>query len=372
MKRAGGKRLSAGLLAGALCLLAQAVPPSLSRDAYRAAYKSWREMDQDLERDAGAAGEALAPRTAKAAEAAATYSVERSIFLRSMSDREAPSLQWLKETRIQPMAELAPATDLVRFVNREINVVTAGSAKLANDPDPGIRQLRQAFDKEQAALASLTNAITNRQKSEDVAVKASLAGEMALSTALEQYSLLASSLATAADLTKQEGTAWAAYYPALAEASRAASVAPAAGSAGPAPAKTNLPEQPPVRPPSITTLPLSRYTGVWAYQAGGAFQGPEPQSVQVTIREEGGRAVGAFSARFKLPAGGAVDPELSFTFAGDFKAARNQTFALETSDGVMGSIDINPGGPFNVMEVNFNTEAKVGKVQHGDIILVKQ
>src|SRR5271165_5369263 len=83
VSRRGGKRFSAGLLAGTLCLLAQTAPPRLSRDAYRTAYKSWREMDQNLERDAGAAGEALGPRTAKAAEAAAAYSVERSIFLRS-------------------------------------------------------------------------------------------------------------------------------------------------------------------------------------------------------------------------------------------------------------------------------------------------
>lgn len=371
MSRVGGKRFAAGVVAGALCLLAQATPSGLSRGAYRAAYRSWREMDQNLERDAGAAGEALAPRAAKAAEAAAAYSVERSIFLRSLSDREATNLQWLKETEVQPLPELAPATELVRFVNREINVVTASSAKLANDPDPGIRQLRQAFDKEQAALASLTTAITNRQKSEDVAVKASLSGEMALGTALEQYSLLASSLSNSADLMRQEGTAWAAYYPALAEAARAAAAAPAPVPVGPVPATTNLPDQPPLRPPSITTLPLSRYVGVWAYK-GDAFQGLQPQTVQVTIREENGHAIGTFSARFKVPAGGAVDPELQFTFSGDFKAARNQTFALETSDGVMGSIDINPGGPFNVMEVNFNTEARVGKVQHGDIILVKQ
>jgi hypothetical protein len=368
----GGKRLSAGLLAGALCLLAQTAPSPLSRVAYRTAYKSWREMDQNLERDAGGAGEALALRAATAAEAAAAYNVERYIFLRSFADREAPNLQWLKETRIEPLPELAPATGLVNFVNREVNLVTASSAKLANDPDPSIRQLRQAFDKEQAALASLTTAITNRQKSEDVAVKASLSGEMALGTALEQYSILTSSLSKSADLMKQEGTAWAAYYPALAEAARAASITPAAAPVGPVPATTKLPDQPPVRPPSITALPLSRYVGVWAYQPGGAYQGLQPQSVQVTIREETGHAIGTFSARFKVPAGGAVDPELQFNFSGDFKAARNQTFALETSEGLMGSIDVNPGGPFNVMEVNFNTEAKVGKVQHGDILLVKQ
>src|ERR1035438_10013391 len=206
----------------------------------------WREMDQNLERDAGAAGEALGLRTAKAAEAAAAYSVERSIFLRSLADREAPNLQWLKETRVQPLPELAPATDLVRFVNRETNLVTASSAKLASDPDPGIKQLRQAFDKEQAALASLTTAITNRQRSEDVAVKASLSAEMALSSALEQYSLLASALSGCSDLMKQEGTAWAAYYPALAEAARAALAASASAPVGPA--TTKLPDQPPLRP----------------------------------------------------------------------------------------------------------------------------
>src|ERR1700685_3200853 len=87
-------------LAGVLCLFAQTTP---SRDGYRSAYKSWRDADPALERDAGTAGEALTPRTAKAADAAAVYSAAGFAFLRDMSDRQAENLRWLRETEIQPL-----------------------------------------------------------------------------------------------------------------------------------------------------------------------------------------------------------------------------------------------------------------------------
>ena len=102
------------------------------------------------------------------------------------------------------------------------------------------------------------------------------------------------------------------------------------------------------------------------------LHGPEPEVVDVTVQEENGHATGTFSARFKLPPGSAADAALRFQFSGDLSATRNQRFTLQTSDGAMGSIDLIPGGPFNVLEVNFTTDAKAGKINQGDVLLVKQ
>jgi hypothetical protein len=367
------RRAVAYALAGALCLFAQ---PGPSRDDYRAAYKAWREADPGLERDAGSAGDALSPRTAKAAAAAAAYGAARIAFLQSVADRHAENLQWLRETEVRPLPDLSPAPDLIRFANRELNAVSASVSVFANDSDRALQQLRQAFEHERDTLEALRTAITDRQKTEEGATKAALNAEQARGRALEQYPLLATALAQSEGLMKQEAAAWAAYYPALAEASRApatpvSAAPPASGeaarniaSAAPAPAI--------VRAPSITTLPLSRYVGIWGYHAGDLFLGSEPELVDLVVHEENGRATGTLYARFKLRAGNSDDPVLRLTFSGDFAASRIQTFALETSDGAKGTIELHPGVAFNQLEVNFNTESKAGKIHQGDMVLVKQ
>jgi hypothetical protein len=364
-------------LAGALCLFAQSTP----RAGYRSVYKSWREADPGLERDAGTAGEALAPRAAKVADAAAAFSAARLAFLRDVSDRQAENLRWLRETDVQPVPDLSPAPDMIRFLNREINTVGTSAAAFAKDPDRAIQQLRQAFDREKAALEALRAAVTDRQKAEEKTSKAVLAAEQARTQALEQYPLLAAALAQSADAMKQESEKWAAYYPALADASRTpaappvstgpVSSLPASSVQGDA-ARVIASADPAPRAPSITPLPLSRYVGIWSYQPGGLFHGPEPEIVDVVVHEENGRATGTFYARFKLPSGSTGDPVLRFNFSGDFRPTRNQTFALETSDGAKGTVDLIPGGPFNVLEVNFETEAREGKIHQGDLLLVKQ
>jgi len=365
------------LLTGVLCLFAQSNP---SRDSYRAAYKSWKEADKALERDAATAGEALAPRTAKAAEAAAVYTAARIAFLRDMSREQNESLKWLEAAESKPLPSLSPAPDLGRFTDREINAVSAIASTFANDPDKAIQQLRQALQREQEALEALRTAVADRQTAQEKDAKAALAAEQARGEVLDQYPILASALAKSEALMEQEAVAWAAYYPALADASRLALTMPAqpvsSNVQGP-----NLQSQvaralaspdPAPRVPPITPLPLSRYVGVWGYQPGGLFYGSEPEFVDLAVHEEDGHATGTLYARFKLPAGSPGESVIRFDFSGDFTANRIQTFKLETSDGAMGTIELIPGGPFSVLEVNFNTDVKPGKIQHGDVILVKQ
>jgi hypothetical protein len=386
------------LVAGALCLLAQS-GPGLPRDEYRAAYRSWRETDPRLELDARAVGDALSPRTEKAAAAAAAYGGARVAFLQAVAGQHAQNLQWLREAGAQSLPDLAPATDLIRFTDREIDADSASVAAFANDPDPAIQQVRQASQRELAALQELKAAIAARHTTEEEAATAAMAVEPARAEVVAQYPLLVSTLGQSADLMKQEAAVWAAYYPALAEASRMA-VAPSPASISSEPSSSpniqnpnipspnilspNISSDParaiaapepssaPPRAPSITPLPLSRYVGVWGFQAGDPFHGTEPESVDVSVREENGRAIGTLYAHFKLPPKSGDDPVLRFEFSGDFRATRNQTFALVTSDGVKGTIELIPGGPFNMLEVNFETEVKPGSVHQGDMLLVKQ
>ena len=102
------------------------------------------------------------------------------------------------------------------------------------------------------------------------------------------------------------------------------------------------------------------------------FHGAEPEFVDLVVHEENGKATGTFYARFKLPPGSTGDPLVRFDFSGDFRATRIQTFPLETSDGAKGSIDLIPGNAFNLLEVNFETEIKPGKIHLGDLLLVKK
>lgn len=369
MTRAGVRRVFAGLVASVLCVVAQS-----NRDAYRAAYQSWREADPNLELDAGTAGSALGARTDKAAVLASGYGAAHAAALRNLADRQAQNLQMLR-ANTEPLPDLAPPPDTIRFANREISAVSASASTFANDPDKAIQQLRQAFEREQAALEALKSVVVDRQQAEDKAVKAVSSVEIARSNAMEQYTFLTSALSQSADLMNQETAAWADYYPKLSDAARNANVAPPR-----TPPQANLPvsvapsgEPPPApRAPSITPLPLSRYVGVWNYQAGSAFHGSEPEFVDLVVHEDNGHATGTFYARFKVPPGSTGDPVLRFDFSGDFKPNRIQTFPLKTAEGATGSIDLIPGRAFNEIEVNFDTEIKPGKVHQGDILLVKQ
>src|SRR5258707_15329450 len=87
-------------------------------------------------------------------------------------------------------------------------------------------------------------------------------------------------------------------------------------------AKSVVPSVPPaapdsevvVRPPTITPLPLLRYTGGWMFPTGGIFHGTQPDAVDLNVREENGHVTGTFNARFKIPAGNATGPVVQFTF----------------------------------------------------------
>ena len=120
-------------------------------------------------------------------------------------------------------------------------------------------------------------------------------------------------------------------------------------------------------------MPLSRYIGAWTFPpSGGQYHGVQPDFVDLVVNEQDGKVTGALFGRFRLAAGSSDEPILRFNFSGDLQATRNQLFALQTSDGARGSLDLIPGPAFNLLEVNFQTEPMPGKIRNGNFILMKK
>lgn len=355
------RRWLPALALAALCVLGQSAPNS-----YRNLYRTWRDADPNLEADAATApADALASRADKAAPLASAYAAAHAAALKAAADQQMQNLEWLSANVVQPLPDLASGPDEIRFANRESNAVSGSMATFANDPDRAIQQLRQAYQREQAALESLKASIISRQQTEEKAVAAAGAVEQARGRALQTYTFLTSNLSQSADAMNQEFLALASYYSKLAEAAKAppepAPAAPASASVAP-------------RPASPTPVPLARYVGLWSYRPGPGAQyfGSEPETVDFTVHEANGHATGTFYARFKLGPGSTGDPVLRFEFSGDFKPSLKQSFQLTTAEGASGTVELTPGIAFNELEVNFTTDARPGKVSQADMILLKQ
>ena len=366
-----------------LFLMTVGMPAQTSRDAYRAAYRAWREAEPNLEKsagEAGPAGDALAARASHAAEEAAKYGAARGAFLRALADQQGQQTLWLQNTLPFNLAPVAPAEDELRLTGSAASLVAANISTFANDPDRGIQLLRRAMERERDALAALNSAIADRQKAADKTAQAAGAADQARLQALDQYRSVVEGITASAAATDQATAAWGVYYQKLAQGARGVipqPVAPvsAAAAAGTPVAAATAPAAaaPPPRPPSITPVPLARYVGGWTYPlVGGMFHGADPEFVDLVVHESNGHADGTFYGRFKLPPGSSGDPVIRFDFSGDFKPTRNQSFPLLTSDGAKGTIDLIPGNAFNLLEVNFQTEPVQGKVRAGDLLLVKK
>jgi hypothetical protein len=363
----------AGILIVASCALAQE-----GRESYQEAFRSWRQADPVLERDAATAGVALAARAGKVAEEAAKYASAREAFLdlqQGTMDASARSLE-----AVSAAAEPPDATR-----KSELSVATANSAArssieaIGSDPDRGLQQLRQSIEREQAALTILTTAIQDRQTAMATALKTTEAAEQARTKVAGHYQMLAMALQQASQETSRQGAAWTDYYRTLSDGARgvqAGGAAPVTGSVTGSVVTGARPVSPAPTAPSgrsLTPVPLSRYVGAWTYPVRSTlFHGAEPEFVDLVVHEENGQATGTLYARFKLPFGSSGDPILRFDFTGSFQNARTQSFGLQTSDGAKGTIELIPGPAFNLIEVNFTTEARPGKVRQANFLLVKK
>ena len=367
MKRAAGILIVTG------CALAQE-----GREGYQEAFRSWRQADPVLEKDAATAGAALSARAGKVAEEAAKYAAARKAFLdllQGTMDASARSL----ETIVAP----AEAPESTR--NSQLNVAAATSAAgstiqaIGSDPDRGLQQLRQSIESERAALTILSTAIQDRQTAMATATKTTEAAEQARTKVAGHYQSLAMALQQASQETSRQGSAWADYYRTLSDGARGmqpGGAAPVTGVVTGGVVTGARPVSPAPAAPSgrsITPVPLSRYVGAWTYPVRNTlFLGAEPEFVDLVVHEENGQATGTLYARFKLPSGSSGDPILRFDFAGSFQNARSQSFSLQTSEGAKGTIELIPGPAFNLIEVNFTTEARPGKVRKANFLLVKK
>ncbi len=335
--------------------------------AQQDARQTWRKTDPDLERDAATAGATLGARADKAASEAAKYFSARKPSLDSLA---ADAGQ--KASAVEPL-NLAPETspNMETYLAGHNTVLSSNIDTIARDPDRGIQQLRQALERERAAVAALSEGAKNAQKTREAVAQTASSAEKSRLRTMELYQQLASSLQQSARLTEQSGTAWAGYYRSLSDAARSVAV--------PVTSSIPQPNSPPALVPAATVthnilpVPLSRYVGAWTYPTVGAhFHGAQPLSAELVVRDESGRASGTLSARFKLPPGNTGDPVVQFSFEGAFQTSRDQTFAVTTIGGAKGTLELIPGPAFNLLEVNFSTEEKPGTVRQANFLLVKK
>lgn len=352
-----GINLTCGLI-----LLAQT-----SRDTYRSAYATWRQADPNLERDAATKQAGFADRVEKVAQAAATYGMARSAFLRASASVDlGPLAQPLKADM-----DLLPNRDLRVFVTTETKVVDASIKRFETDKDPGIVQWRQALERERAALASLGTAIDDRRAATLKTAAPLAALETGRTETVSKYAQFDAALTEAAGIMDRETAGWAQYYKALAVLPPVVSVS---SINNPAANPNPTPVAPATAPAEgVPPVPLIRYTGTWSFPAtAGLFSGPKPEFVDVAVHEDNGQLKGSFYGRFSLPPGSRNDPVLRFDMIGPITSSRTQKLNLETTEGAKGTIELIPGGAFNLLEINFRIDPKPGKVTQADMILLKK
>jgi len=356
--------------AAMLLLVAILCRAQYPRDVYREAWRAWREADPNLEREAVAGGPPIAQRADRMAAEAAKYAAARKSFLEDFARYQAQQVAWLENSALRPDLPALSTKSDTQFTAAETTALTRTIDTFATDPDRGIQQLRQALTRERAALDALGLAIAERRKSAEAELAAAQTIEQARIKALDPIRAMLEAAQEAPADAAREAAAWAEYYRKLGEGAKGEATPLTVVPPGVPTATLNSPV---AAPPTITPVPLTRYVGSWSWpQSNGLYHGPQPEFIDVTVQEENGDAKGTVSARFKLPPGSTGDPVLRFDFSGKFQPTRNQVFDLVTTDGIKGTVDLIPGPAFNLLEVNFQTEPKPGKVRQADVVLVKK
>lgn len=361
---------SAAAGGGLLLALAPFIWAQSPRDEYRRQYERWRQTEPTLEGDAAAAAGDLPARVQRASAAARAYLAARIEFLDGIAREAADQLKRMQDLGAATPQLAGPSPQVQSMVTGTAETVSRIADSFGTTADPGIRQVRNALQQERAALDAISQAMGATRQAMGTATVAGIDVEAARQNLLRAYQGVAAARSQAADQMQKSGAVWEAYYQALANP-------PAAVSSGTAPpAKPTIAAAAPaievVRPVTITPLPLLRYIGAWTFPSGGIFHGTQPQTVDITVREENGHVTGIFYARFAIPAGSFTDPVVQFNFEGNLTANRNQVFNLRTGEGTTGTIELIPGPAFNLLEVNFQTEMRSNRVRSGNFLLVKK
>jgi hypothetical protein len=357
------------LLTAALTYHSGTLIGQTGRDAYRQAYDVWQQAMATLERDAGAGAASQVAQADRSGAAVMSFEATRLAYVKSLAEDAKQRRQILQVPATRSSPDLMPPA-VANLAAAELQTVTRAIAKFATDKDRGIQQLRQSMERERVALAALAETIQARQKTVAATSEAGAALEQARVKTAAAFADQASQFSQTVAQMDMEGAAWADYYSKLADAIQIANAPPA-----PAPAvnsTTNVPTAAP-RNASLSPVPLVRYVGTWTYPTvNGVFHGAQPESVELEVQEENGRARGTIEAKFKPSAAKVNDPVVRFKFEGDIAATPTQKFTLMTSDGTPGVIELIPGPAFNLLEVNFQTDPRPNKIRSGNFILVKK
>lgn len=367
MKRRIGSTIIGTLLIGAflaVCLLAQSGP-----DAYRVAFKTWQDADPKVEADAATAGVSFAPRLNKVSGASAAYWAARNGFLDGRARGAEDSLNSI-ESMSAPVEAAFDSQDKAEatYLAATTAIADRSVATFKSDPDPGMQPIRAALQKERAALTELSAAIAARQTTAAAASRTASNSEQALIKMTDAYLVLAAGLRQDRTQAVREAAAWADYYQNLSVATGGGAGATQLGAGAPRPESNPVAASRPPGGTSITPVPLARYVGDWTYPSTNPFLGAQPQSVALTVQENNGVASGSLVALFKIAGNG----DVRFTFSGEFKYTRVQTFPLQTADGVKGTIELIPGPAFNLLEVNFTMDPAPGRVRQANFVLLKK
>ncbi len=335
--------------------------------AQQDARQNWRKTDPNLERDAATAGATLGARADKAGAEAAKYFATRKIDLETLAADASR-----RTTAVAPLnLTVQPSPNMEVYLSTQSVVLKSSIDTISHDPDRGIQQLRQALERERAAVAALSAGSSEMQTVREAVVKTASAAEEARLQTVELYQKSTTSLRESAQLTEQSGTAWAAYFRSLSDAARSAAV-PVSSSA-PLPNSSASVNSPAAVTANVPPVPLSRYIGTWTYPTVGAhFHGAEPLSADLVVHEENGHASGTLSARFKLPPGSTGNPLVRLDFDGTFQNSRGQTFTVTAGGGGKGTLELIPGPAFNLLEVNFSTDESPGAIRQANFLLVKK
>jgi hypothetical protein len=369
MRRYGGVAvMRRRALLASISLAAAVATAQPSRESYRAAFQAWRNTAPSLEQDAAAPPPEFAAQLEAAAEAAQTFLSARADYLAAGQGATAEQFQWASRGLASVDGVFAVPADATQLLNRTSDYLRNTVNNFSAVRDPAIQQVRQAMERERAALVALTETLRTRASALQELVLATDAAEQARGPVAQALANLRAGRDQLAEHVRREAAGWSRYYRDLAEGA-AAPIRAAPGtlisSVAPAPVKAA-----PARPAGA--LPASRYTGAWTFPTKGLFHGPEPERVELVVEEDNGRLSGSFQGRFRLPPDSHAHPELRLRFQGLMLDSRTQSFPIETEDGASGTIELIPGPAFNLLEVNIQTDAAPNRIRAVNVVLLKR
>src|SRR5205807_2277556 len=126
-----------------------------------------------------AGGVAVAQRADRVAAAAAKYGASRSAFLNAWAAELEQTALGLESFAAGPPPPVESARSLQNRMAAEIATVGRSIDVYAGDPDPGFQQVRQALEREKAALDALNSAMAEREKAAGAAQDTTGAAEKA-------------------------------------------------------------------------------------------------------------------------------------------------------------------------------------------------